>query len=251
MIVGGMATMPSREVSFRRALASILPQVDRLFLFFDRFHVFPNVHHRKIVPLRSQEFGDLGCAGKFLGMLMSAPNVIYLGFDDDILYPPNYAQVMADHIQSLPEPGVVGLHGAWFKDSFKSYRRDRFTVHRSQSHDRMTPAHMLGSDTFGCNTGVLRFDPRSWPHRNMVDLHLALECARRGLPRFVAPRPFQWVTGMEENQPDSIWSGVKKNDEIQTVIAQDLIRVDQAWGVYAPPMRTDATNAVIGAARAP
>lgn len=243
-----MATMPSRSGTFRRALTSILPQVDRLFLFFDRFERFPDVHHHKIIPLRSQEFGDLGAAGKFLGMSMTAPGAIYLGFDDDVFYPPDYAQTLVKHLQDLKGGGVVGLHCAWFKDTFNSYRHDRFTLHRAQSAEERLQVHMLGSDTFGCDTGVLRFDPRSWAHRNMVDLQLALECARRGLPRYTLPRARRWVRVLEENQPDSIWAGVQKNDQIQTELARELIRTDRAWGAYAPTMRTSADNMVIGPA---
>jgi hypothetical protein len=66
MVVAGMATMPSRSATFPRALASILPQVDRRFLFCDRFDEFPDVRHPRMVPLRSQEHGDLGGGGKFL-----------------------------------------------------------------------------------------------------------------------------------------------------------------------------------------
>ena len=39
--VAGMATMPSRAATAPRAIESVLPQVDRLWLFVDRFDAMP------------------------------------------------------------------------------------------------------------------------------------------------------------------------------------------------------------------
>jgi len=52
-LIGGMATMPSRAHTFRLALSHILPQVDRLFVFFDQHDSVPQefAEHPKIIGL--------------------------------------------------------------------------------------------------------------------------------------------------------------------------------------------------------
>ncbi|MEA2902005.1 MAG: hypothetical protein QOH36_1892 [Actinomycetota bacterium] len=234
MVVAGMATMPSRSATFRQAILSILPQVDRLFLFCDRFDEFPDVRHPRVVPLRSQEYGDLGCAGKFLGLTMTAPGAVYLGIDDDIEYPPDYAATMVGHVRGLQAPGVVGVHGMRMKPDFSSYIDGVVGYHRSLRLPRPAAVHLLGSDTVAFDTGLLRFDPRAWPHRNMVDLHLALECARRGIRRWAVPREDEWVRSLDQDQPDSIWRAVNQNHQIQTRLARELVAVDDQWGGLDP-----------------
>jgi hypothetical protein len=234
MVVAGMATMPTRSATFPQALASILPQVDRLFLFCDRFDEFPDVRHPRVVPLRSQEYGDLGAAGKFLGLTMTPPGAVYLGTDDDIAYPPDYAATMIGHLRRLPRPGVVGVHGHRMMPNFASFVDGVVIYHRSLGMKHPAPVHLLGGDTVAFDTGLLRFDPRGWPNRNMDDLHLALECARRGIRRWVVPRADGWVRSLEQNQPDSIWRAVKENHVIQTRLVRELVAVDEQWGGLGP-----------------
>jgi len=77
--IGGIATMPSRTHTFAKALGSILPQVDRLFVFFDKSTAVPEAFlgHPKIAPLLPAQFGDLAAGGKFLGMELHAGPCLY------------------------------------------------------------------------------------------------------------------------------------------------------------------------------
>jgi hypothetical protein len=165
---------------------------------------------------------------------MTPPGAVYLGIDDDIVYPPDYAETMVRHVRGLNGPGVVGVHGMRLMPDFASYVEGVLVYHRTLRVRRPAAVHLLGSDTVAFDTGVLRFDPRGWPHRNMVDLHLALECARRGIRRWVVPREDGWVGGLGQDLPDSVWRAVKDNHEIQTRLARELAAVDEQWGGLGP-----------------
>ena len=70
LIVAGMATMPSRAATFPLALRSILPQVDRLYLYLDGHFEVPEVARGdpRIVSILSRDVPDLRGNGKFLAL---------------------------------------------------------------------------------------------------------------------------------------------------------------------------------------
>src|SRR5262245_24698174 len=89
--VGGMATMPPRSGTAPRAIASILPQVSRLWLFLDRFDAVPSYAlDSRIGVLRSQDCGDLRANGKLLGLVQESSPCTFFSLDDDIEYPIDY-----------------------------------------------------------------------------------------------------------------------------------------------------------------
>ncbi|OOY35526.1 glycosyltransferase family 2 protein [Solemya velum gill symbiont] len=222
MIIGGMATMPSRMHTLWPAIASILPQLDRLYLFFDRFDKLPSIRHPKIIYLTSQSFGDHRANGKFLGMLFAGDGDYYFSLDDDILYPRDYVERMTDFLQRGNNAFIAGVHGARLKTDIKHYLTDRDVANRRMAIATESSVHILGTCTTAFNTDTLRLDVRRWKHRNMVDLTFALICTERGIPLKIISREENWVGSQEENQSDSIFSELQKDDTVQTTMAKAL-----------------------------
>ncbi|MEX0809629.1 MAG: glycosyltransferase [Dongiaceae bacterium] len=225
MLVAGMATMPSRQATVRVAMASILSQVDRLFLFLDRFEGEVDIRHPKIVVLRSQEFGDLRANGKLLGLTMCSGPTRYFTVDDDIRYPPDYVTRMNAQLDALPRETVLGVHGSRLRPPVRSYRDDRESLHRSMLRAEHEPVDVIGTDSAAFDMRALNFDVRRWDSVNMVDLNFAIECAKRGLQRLLATRKRYWVEALSENQPDSIYAKLKQDDSHQTVLANALLKL--------------------------
>jgi hypothetical protein len=75
------------------------------------------------------------------------------------------------------------------------------------------------------SSGALQFDVRKWPFENMVDLGLALEAARAGLPMVCAARDQDSVLLLGSNQKDSIRTALKKDDSRQTELARELFQI--------------------------
>src|SRR5690606_25986430 len=110
-VYAGMATIPSRVEALDVAVASIYDQVDRLFVYLNNYDEIPLFLKRdKISVFTSQQFGDIKDTGKFFG-LTRVQRGIYLSLDDDIQYPPDYAQVMKNHVVRFKNKCVVGVHG--------------------------------------------------------------------------------------------------------------------------------------------
>jgi hypothetical protein len=218
-----MATMPSRGQTLPKALSTLLPQVDHLFLFLDRFpQGVPD--HPRITALPSQLHGDLRANGKLLGLVHAPDQGIYLTVDDDIAYPPNYVERLVFHLDHLGPRIVAGVHGSQLKrDHFTSYRKNRVIYPRSWEWPHYTPVDILGTCSAAFRLEDLRFDVRDWAITNMVDLNFAIECQKRNLPRFIVPRGRAWLRPLALEQPDSIYAELKKDDSRQTELARKLM----------------------------
>ena len=222
-VVAGMATMPSRLESFQQALNSILPQVDRLYLFLDRFeHPYQSLDPRVIV-VESGRFGDLRANGKLFGLNLEGRHSYYFPVDDDICYPPDYVETMIEFLDRHSRQFVAGVHGSIFKPGFERYLSDRVILHRSGELTKPVRVDVLGTCTAAFHTGRLNFDVRDWATTNMVDLNFALECARRKITRVAVSRDAGWIRCIGEFQEDSIFTALKDDDTVQTELARELI----------------------------
>ena len=84
-IYGGVASVPERREALRQAMQSMLPQVDRMFVFLNDYPDVPDyLIHPNIEVFRSQEHGVRGAGGKFYG-LTRVKRGFYFSFDDDII----------------------------------------------------------------------------------------------------------------------------------------------------------------------
>jgi hypothetical protein len=219
-----MATMPSRAETAPRAIASILEQVDRLWLFLDRFDGIPGyATDERIRVVRSQDAGDLRANGKLVGVDREDVPCTFFGVDDDVDYPADYCATLEASLDRVGGHAVVGMHAGVFLGPVDSYSRDLKVLHRRSGQTRAAGVDLLGSDSLAFRTTTLRFDVREWPDLNMVDLSFALEARRRGLPLVMLQRPAHWLSALAENQEDAIWTGVLLDDSRQTELARELV----------------------------
>lgn len=215
--------MPSRSDTAPRAIASVLSQVDRLWLFLDRFDtVPPYALHERIRVVRSQDVGDLRANGKFVGLALDDGPSMFFAVDDDIEYPADYCETLESHARRY-SGAVVGVHAAVLRDPVESYGRDLKVLHRRAAQERLEGVDLLGSDSLAFRTTTLHFDVREWPDVNMVDLAFARIARQRSIPLVKIPRPAHWLKALDENQHDSIWVGVLRDDTRQTALARELL----------------------------
>lgn len=223
-IVAGMATMPTRLESLQQSLPTILEQVDRLYLFLDKFDEVPDfILHPKITQLRSQNVGDLRANGKLLGLNFVEEPSYYFCFDDDIIYPNDYVHRMIEQLRRMKVPTVIGVHASILSRPFESYVKDRQVIARSRPLWRNRAVDVLGTDSVAFKTQDLKFNVMEWTKTNMVDLHFALECAKRNLPRVSVKRKKRWLKAIDKEQVDSIFRALKGDDSYQTSLAIQLI----------------------------
>ena len=108
-----MATMPSRADTAPRAIASILAQVERLWLFLDRFDVIPAyAEHERIHVLRTTEVGDIRANGKLAGLARETTPCTFFSLDDDVEYPADYCDTLESQLANYGGRAAVGVHAA-------------------------------------------------------------------------------------------------------------------------------------------
>jgi hypothetical protein len=219
-----MATMPSRGDTAPAALRSILPQVSRLWLFLDRFESVPTyAEDDRIRILRSQDWGDLRANGKLLGVTCDDEPCTFFSLDDDVEYPADYCTTLESQLDRYAGLAVVGVHAAVLETPVTSYVRSMSVMHRRAAVTRSREVDLLGTDSVAFRTEALSFDVRDWEHVNVVDLSFAFEARTRSFPLVSIPRKKGWLHPLDERQHDSIWMGVRRDDTLQTQLAQELM----------------------------
>ena len=237
--IAGMATMPSRHDTAPLAIASILPQVDRLWLYLDRFDEVPDFARQdNIHVLRSQECGHYFGSGKFIGALHEKEPCVYICCDDDIAYPLDYADRMTRELTRTQKAQLIGVHGSVFRSSFESYRADRQILHFTKKLARSQHVHTLGSGTVAFNTGYVKFNPCAWTVHDLDDLTLAIEMKRRNIPMIAIKRKRNWLKPLAEGQSDSLFAKLKEDETVPTRLGRLLAAI--------PHVDTRLTDEVCG-----
>lgn len=233
-VVAGMATMPTRAGTAAKAVASLIDQVDRMWIFLDRFDAPPAFTlHPKIRIVRSQDVGDIRGNGKMLALSREPGDFIFLGADDDLFYPHDYVEGMCRHLAKYDHKVGIGIHSAVLKRRIKTYRGSRrvFGISAGLWWDR--PVDVLGTASMAFSTRACRFDVTAWRHVNMSDLQFALHARESGLPLVAVQRPRKWVRELDRKQADSIYVALTRNESRQTEYARRILAMPRP---EAPPL---------------
>lgn len=235
----GMATMPSRQDTAPLAIASILPQVDRLWLYLDRFDGIPDFARQdKIRILRSQEYGSYFGTGKFIGALCEKRPCVYICCDDDIAYPLDYADRMKRELTGTRKAKMIGVHGLVLGPSISSDRPNHQIFHFAQELSATRQVDTLGTGTVAFNTRYVKFDPRAWTADHHGDMTLAIEMKRRNIPMFAIRRKKDWLRPLAESQADSIFAKRKRDYTVWINLARLLASI--------PHVDTQLTDEICG-----
>ena len=203
-----MATIKGREDQMNRAYGSLLAQAS-----IDTITVYDS-------PREGREDD----ARKFLGEPESG---YMLTVDDDLIYPPDYAETMINHLDRLRAihgPCAISLMGRVIKGRISSYYNDRVNAFKYdwRDHDEATHRiHIPGTGVFAYHTDDVRFTMDDFPQQNMADIMVGVKCNALGIPLFrVSPPRSKWIKA--QDVPDSIWDRDHMNDNVHTDIINKI-----------------------------
>jgi hypothetical protein len=208
-VLASLASVAGREDSLQQVVERLLPQVDVLRVYLNRYAEVPGFLRRARVEVcRSQEHGDRGDAGKFFWADDHSPGY-RLTCDDDLVYPEDYVVRMLAAVERYDRRTVIGLHGVLLKQPLRGYYVPedrgvlRFPV--EQAADRCV--HVLGTGTVAYHTSGIRLRRRDFQARNMADVWLAAQAQVQRVPLVAIARPRGWVRQSEHEQTerDSIY----------------------------------------------
>jgi hypothetical protein len=223
-VIGTMATMPTRRESLRRMLGSILPQLDLLYVFLDGYTEVPDfLAGRPDCRVEVVASPGLHNASRFLAPIRHGSNAYFLFLDDDLIYPPDYADRLVDGLLRYHNRVIVGYHGTVFTPPHQGYLRDRTVFHFARELKRDTNVHMLGVGTLAFHSSTIRPDPSSWAQPRLDDFGLAAEAAKAGVEMVALARKVRWLVPITQNQPDSIWNTIRQDDRVATRLMREVL----------------------------
>ncbi len=218
--------MPSRAASLRRALPAILPQVDRLYLYLDKYdHVPPDLAALPNVVCELPRPGapSLGSSGKFAALDQHTDPCLFFGFDDDIVYAPDHVAVLTAAIRRHRHRALVGLHAAIYEMPCASYVKNRRLFAFRLGLDYDVCVDELGTGTLAFHSSAIALEHRSWQHANMSDLHLMIDAVRQEVPRIAVRRGDAFAQPIRQNQPDSLYRESLQDDSVQTALLREAM----------------------------
>ncbi|WP_297361262.1 glycosyltransferase [Thauera sp.] len=231
LVYGCMCTIPSRRNVLIKAFRSIICQVDKLFIYPDKYeeelpHEVKN--HEKVVVLSTKEYPNLGAGGKFLPLFSGMADdvidkVLYFTFDDDIEYPKEYVHTLAKSLKEREFHCVVGIHGTILNENFENYKKDRTIFHFKKSLTTTRHVDVIGTGTAAFKASLLRDKFHSkdvYPY--MIDIALARVCRRNSLPVICLEREAGWLVDLSrevEDDTSSIWNTLVNDNAISHTTA--------------------------------
>lgn len=229
-ICAGMASFPPREENLRQAVASILPQVDRLYVYLNGYENVPNfLLHPRITVGRSQQHGDLQDNGK-LFFLKEMPKGYRFTLDDDIAYPPDYVERMVQRLWLYDHRVAVGVHGAILAQPLERFFHGRDVRVFWEGYDTDKTVNVLGTGTLAWHSDTLKLSLEDFPSQGMADVWFAITAKAQGVPLVCLARPKDWLHQIPLAQPEEcLYERYKDSDQRQT----DAARKAEPWGFDA------------------
>ena len=224
-VVAAMATLPIREPILKESVSSLLPQVDRLFVYLNQYETIPQVlQHPKISVAFSRDYGDRGTVGKFWWVGKVGTDY-YFTVDDDLCYPDDYVERLCSAIDREDGPVVVGVHGIRFLEPVDSYFRDRKVWYFGENLNSPTHVHALGTGT--CAFRPNQFDIRvdDFDTNFMADIWLAVAAKKRTVPMLCVERQRGWLKEISRVPGVSLYQRYRQDDTAHT----DLINQHAPW----------------------
>lgn len=240
-IIGCVCTIPERKEIFEKVFHSIEQQVDILYVYPDNYkdnipdYILSSPKVKILLPI---DYPGLRDGAKFLPLQLGLLNdnleqSIILTFDDDILYPPDYAHTLYQKLSEIDFKGIVGVHGAVLNEKFKNFRTDRKVFHFKKSLQDDTLVDVLGTGTVAFNAALLwgRFRPED-VNPGLIDISLAVVCRRNFIPMHCISRHANWLQDLTPAEDQSsLWNELVQDSTPHTT---ELDKIGNAmWGQSA------------------
>jgi hypothetical protein len=100
--------------------------------------------------------------------------------------------------------------------------------------------NIVGTGTMGYDASKIAFDWTKYQEQRMVDIHVAVEAQRKGIPMITPSRKRDWMAPIDPDEGDSaesIWDMVQTSEDMQN----DILRVLQSiesWTLNLNDSRT-------------
>lgn len=166
---------------------------------------------------------DLGDGAKFYKN--DKVNGYFFTIDDDLIYPPNYADYMIENYERYGANKVMALHGRNFlKYPIRSFYFDKYDVFRVLDAVKTdTKVQFAGTCTTMWHTEIMQFNINEVIlHPNMGDIWLTQEAVKRGIDIICLAHEKGFVQYLLPAEEETIYKQHKTDHKYQTEIANQI-----------------------------
>lgn len=232
-VYASVCSIPKRINQLKCVVNRLLPQVDHLFVYLDKYEETPDflADNIKITVSHSKNFDiDYRDNAKFINFnkLKEKGEFFYFTCDDDLIYPFDYVRALIADIVAYKKKVVVGLHGVVYEESAEKYFRRRFIYHFKDDLSQPRLVNNLGTGTVAFHSSIFQsIEPAKWKMGGMVDIYFANEALARQIPMLCVARHAGWLLENEMPEDNSTLFGEFKDKE--KYIVQEL-KQGAPWG---------------------
>lgn len=190
MITATLATIPGRTAELRLCLESLCPQMDSVIVACNYPNeVLPDEDLMRSEVIRQYYYKlTLNRADNSMGDAMKfAHSETTEGYqficDDDIVYPPDYAERMIAKIEEHNRRAVIGVGGSIIPGHIDSYYSGRVVKsHSFRALAADTWVNNLLTCALAFHSDTVMFPRSAFKRANMADVFCACVCQQKRLP---------------------------------------------------------------------
>lgn len=219
-ITASLTTIKEREESLKDTVASLLPQVDKLNVYLHGYTEMPQfLKNKKIEVAFDLEHGDHGDIDKTAWC--DEVKGYHLLCDDDLIYPPDYAQQLVKALKKYKNKPIVSFHGSILKRlPIARYYSDRTVYPCLGNVQRDQEMSIIGTGTLAYHSsiGMDKIDLKD-KLPNMLDIHISFWAKENKIPLYVIAHEEGWIkhsTKVDMNK--TIFAIHSRNDFIHTTL---------------------------------
>lgn len=207
-----ITAMPQRLESLRYVLRSIQPQVDEIRILINNTAQAPTdlASMDKVTTVRTDPAGSLYASGVWT-LLRQDDNGYLFILDDDIVYPPDYADIMIAAVERHKRKAVAVVHGMDYREPFNDCIDDRIVYRFQKAHPTESVVHTGGVGTLVFHTDTLRPTVADFPNPNFRDLWFSILTAQKKIPILCVARAEGWLRQIQ-TADQSLWQMSQQAD---------------------------------------
>lgn len=216
-VLASMASIPSRREMLADAVSSLLAQSDRVRVFLNNYPDVPDfLNHPRVDVRRSQDWDDRGDAGKVFWLEHDKEPGYRLIVDDDLIFPPDFAEVMCAKVAAKDRKAIYTSHGVILRQPIQRYyqpqsRSVTFHFAAPLEEDRTVHIATTGCTCFYSDSILMKWS--DFKYCNSADIWLTLYAQRENIPVLTPSRPRNWV---RENKSTAAIETIYDNSLNQT-----------------------------------
>jgi len=203
MITAHIVSIASREESLKRVICALLPQVDRIYVALNNYHVKPDwlTKERKVYcELLDNSLMD---TAKFLFIHeVEGPCLVW---DDDLVAPKGCAFRMA--MGQVRHGGVVSLHGKRYPRPPESFKKWSANYRCLGNVPEDVPCDIIGTGCMIFDNRQVKLDISVFDHPGMADITFSRLCHKQNVPMTVLKHPANYLTYIAP--VETIWRTTK------------------------------------------